>query len=167
MKKEETQVVGQATLSPEELDAQAKKLAEQKARKLANDKRLKELHKQEAADRVKKAGALVAYMKQNKLFEKLSPDFQDFLNKLANPPVSRSTVSVFDILFGENAKVGTTVTLMEAFQKTMKGKAQIDHFIEKKWKPAGIIVEFENDANNLLNSKYILKKLADKAVVEE
>ena len=141
---------------------------EQKAKKLANDKRLKQLHKQEAEERVVKSKELLAYMKKQGTFDTLTPDLQDFLTKLANPPVQHSTVSVFSIMFGDNPTVGQTITLMDAFQKTMKGKSTIDHFVNKKWAPAGIIVEFTQDAENMLNSTYTIKALPDGvATVEE
>lgn len=157
----------EVVLTPEQIAEREKKIAEQKAKKLANDKRLKELHKKEAADRVKKAGEFLKYTKDKGIFDKLPKEYQDFLNAIATPIISRSTVSVFNMLFGDDPKVGTTVTLMEAFQKTMKGKAQIDHFISKKWAPAGIVVDYEANANNLLDSKYILKKLATAPVNED
>lgn len=149
------------TIEVQETKAKKQLTPEQKAKKLANDKRLKELHKKEAAERVEKAGKFLKYLKDNKMFEKLSPEYQDFVTSLAIPPANRSITSLFEVLFGASPKVGQSITLMEAFQKSMKGKAQIDHFLEKKWKPAGIIVEYEANPEQL-NSKYIIKALPNK-----
>lgn len=153
----EAKVKEEKVLTPEE----QKKLAERKAKKLANDKRLKELHKQEAIDRTKKAGEFLKLIKENKMFDKLPPDMQKFVTDLAVPPVTRNVTSVFETLFGTTPKVGDSITLMDVFNKTMKGKAQIDHFIEKKWKPNGIIVEFEPDPVKV-NSRYVIKALPNK-----
>lgn len=142
-------------LTPE----QEQKLKEQKARKLANDKRLKELHRKEAQERDAKAKVLLDYLKQKGLYDQLTDELKEFVTKLATPTPVHNTVSVFSILFGDNPQVGQKITLMEAFKKTAKGKANIDHFVNKKWKEAGIIVEYTPNAESLLDGVYEIKAL--------
>lgn len=164
--KKEVQNNVEPQLTPEQIAEREEKIAKQKARKLANDKRLKELHKQEAVDRIEKCKKMLQYFKDSGIYNQLGEEWQKFLVDLATVAAPRTTVSVFSRLFGDNPQVGQTVTLMEAFEKTMKGKAQIDHFIKKKWEPAGIVVSFEQNPDNLLNSVYKLEKLADKPLNE-
>ena len=136
--------------------SEAEKLEAFKANKREAAARFKEKKAKEKADRIENAKAIIDELKDGKYWDKLSDKGKAFLNGLANPTASAGgTSSLFKTLFGDNPQVGATFTLNEAFQKTLKGKANIDFYV-KKWADKGTIVSFKADADNILNSVYTL-----------
>ena len=134
-------------------DAQSKKEANKEAAK-----RFKERRAAEKADRIVKAKELIAYMQDKGYWDELSDDLKDFLNGMANPGSAAGNSSLFKTIFGDNPQVGESVTLQEVFNKTLKGKSNIDFYV-KRWAEKGIVVSYEADAANLLNSKYVITAL--------
>ena len=135
--------------------AQTKKEAKAKAAK-----RFKERRAAEKADRIVKAKELIAYMQDKGYWNELSDELKDFLNGMANPAAGSAAgnSSLFKTIFGDNPQVGDSVTLQEVFNKTLKGKSNIDFYV-KRWAEKGIVVSYEADAANLLNSKYVITAL--------
>lgn len=136
--------------------AQSKKEAKAEAAK-----RFKERRAAEKADRIVKAKELIAYMQDKGYWDELSDDLKGFLNGMANPTAAGSAAgnsSLFKTIFGDNPQVGDSVTLQEVFNKTLKGKSNIDFYV-KRWAEKGIVVSYEADAANLLNSKYVITAL--------
>lgn len=148
-----------------EVDAaeDAEALAKFKESKKAAAQRFKERRAKEKADRIEHAKKLAEELKNSGLWDKISADSQAFISGLANPVAVSGTFggqeSVFHKLFGDNAAVGMSVTLMDAMNKTLKGKAQLDKDI-KKWAEKGTVVSYKADADNLLNSTYTIEQLA-------
>ena len=97
-------------------------------------------------------------MKRDGIWDKLDDECKGFVNGLANPvsAAGNGTESVFTKLFGANPAVGASFTLSDAFNKTLKGKANIDHLV-KKWSEKGIVVSFKKNDNNILDSVYTLE----------
>lgn len=137
----------------------AEKLAKFKEAKKEAAKKFKERKAQEKADRIEKSKKIIEELKKANIFDKLTADSKAFLEGMANPvTVSGGTTSFFNVMFGADPKVGTSVKLADVFNKTLKGKAQIDHYV-KKWAEAGKVVTFKQDSSNILNSTYVIEKL--------
>lgn len=138
----------------------AEKLAKFKEAKKEAAKRFKERRAQEKADRIVKSKKLIEALKKQGVYDKLDAESKTFLEGLANPVanVSGGTTSFFNVMFGATPKVGDSVKLADVFNKTLKGKAQIDHYV-KKWAEAGKVVTFKADTSNILNSTYVIEKM--------
>lgn len=95
------------------------------------------------------------------IFDKLSAKSKGLVLQLCKDPAVKavSTQSTtFSKLFGPTPKVGDKVTLIEAFNRTDKGKASINIEL-KRWAQKGIIVDFVEDSSNTKNSTYVIKAL--------
>lgn len=139
--------------------SEAAKLEKFKEMKREAAQRFKEKRAKEKVERVENAKAIIEELKDGKYWDKLSDKSKAFLNGLANPTASNSgNSSLFKTLFGDNPQVGATFTLNEAFQKTLKGKANIDFYV-KRWAEKGTVVSFKQDADNILNSTYTLEEI--------
>lgn len=143
--------------------AEAEKLAKFKAQKKEAAARFKERKAAEKATRQKTAAEIIAELKEKNLWDNFPEKGKTFLNELATPTVTSSNGSLFKTMFGDNPQVGDSITLQTAFEKTLKGKSNIDYYVTKRWAPKGIVVEFETDSANLFASKYIIKALPDNA----
>ncbi len=158
-KKDKSQVVEPQVAGTEEAGmTEAEKLEKFKAAKKAAAKRFKERKAQEKVDRIEGAKKLIDVMKRDEIWDKLDDECKGFINGLANPvsAAGNGTESVFTKLFGANPAVGASFTLSDAFNKTLKGKANIDHLV-KKWSEKGIIVSFKKNDTNILDSVYTLE----------
>lgn len=158
-KKDKTQVVEPQVAETKEAGmTEAEKLEKFKAAKKAAAKRFKERRAQEKVNRIEGAKKLIDVMKRDGIWDKLDDECKGFVNGLANPvsAAGNGTESVFTKLFGANPAVGATFTLSDAFNKTLKGKANIDHLV-KKWSEKGIVVSFKKNDNNILDSVYTLE----------
>ena len=166
-KKDKTQVVEpQVAESPlaetpkaiaQKAESEAEKLEKFKAAKKAAAKRFKERRAQEKVNRIEGAKKLIDVMQRDGIWDKLDDECKGFVNGLANPvSAANGTESVFTKLFGANPAVGASFTLSDAFNKTLKGKANIDHLV-KKWSEKGIVVSFKKNDNNILDSVYTLE----------
>lgn len=131
-------------------DTKAKKAAA--AKRFAENQKAKKAATQEAAKKV------LDFLASKKI--ELPADLNKALNDIANPVAQHSsgTSSLFTTLFGATPKVGTSVTLIDVFNKTFKGKAEIDRAV-KKWAEKGIVVEFKQAAK-LPESTYTIKALS-------
>ncbi len=139
--------------------SEAEKLAAFKASKAEAAKRFKEKRAAEKAERIEKSKKLIAALQKQGVWDKLSAEDRAFLEGLAVPTsaVAGST-SLFNVIYGASPKVGDKKTLMEIFQLTQKGKSQIDAKV-KDWAKDGKVVTCKIDANNILNSVYVIEKL--------
>lgn len=163
-KKDKTQVVESQVVEPQVVEpkaiaeSEAEKLEKFKAAKKAAAKRFKERRAQEKVNRIEGAKKLIDVMKRDGIWDKLDDECKGFVNGLANPvsAAGNGTESVFTKLFGANPAVGASFTLSDAFNKTLKGKANIDHLV-KKWSEKGIVVSFKKNDNNILDSVYTLE----------
>ena len=137
---------------------------EQKAKKAASAKAWLENKKKENEKRVALTQELIEKLKKLNVYDKLDSNMQQLLNGIAFPTTGRvAGTSVFSQLFGENPTVGTSVTLRDVFDKTLKGKAEISHYT-KLWLEKGIQVVFEENAASPVESKFVLKSLNYKSV---
>lgn len=158
-KKDKTQVVEPQVVETKEAGmTEAEKLEKFKAAKKAAAKRFKERRAQEKVNRIEGAKKLIDVMKRDGIWDKLDDECKGFVNGLANPvsAAGNGTESVFTKLFGANPAVGASFTLSDAFNKTLKGKANIDHLV-KKWSEKGIVVSFKKNDTNILDSVYTLE----------
>lgn len=137
--------------------SEAEKLEAFKAKKREAAERFKERRVKEKAEKIEKAKALIDNMKNAGIYDSLSDADKAFLNGLANPSAGSSagTSSLFSQLF-PTGEIGASITLKEAFNKTLKGKSAIDHYI-KKWSEKGIVVSFKKNDTDILESTYVLE----------
>lgn len=131
-------------------------------------KRFKQM-KKEAADRFKKkraeekaaaveaAKSIINFLKVQNLWDGLAVEGQEWLSEIARPKATANQ-NMFKVLFGETPQVGDTITLAEAFQKTLKGKSNIDFYV-KRWAAKGILVSYSQSNENLLDSTYKIETL--------
>ena len=147
---------------------EAERLEAFKAKKRAAAQRWKENKIKEKNDRVEKAKKFIEDLKSNGLYDKLTAEQKEFLGSLASSNNSNgSNSSLFKQLFGDNPAVGDTITLRDAFEKTLKGKSNIDFYV-KRWAEKGIVVSFSKNTDNQLDSTYTIEALNGKdASVED
>ena len=134
----------------------ADKDAEFKAKKAAAAKKFAENQKKRKEDLIKFSKEVIA----NKGFETLSAEAKKFFSDCANPVVRTaggSTQSFINKVFGDEPKVGQSITLLDYMKKTFKSKADLDKAV-KLWAEKGIVVEFKAAANQL-ESTYTIKAL--------
>lgn len=158
----DSQIVGSEVI--EGAQTEAEKLEAFKAKKRAAAQRWKENRAKEKTDRIEKAKKFIEDLKANGLYDKLNDEQKAFINGIANPVNSSNggNSSLFKTLFGDNPQIGASFTLNEAFQKTLKGKSNLDFYV-KRWAEKGTIVTFKQDAENILNSVYTLEAMGSAA----
>lgn len=142
----------------EVIETEAEKLESFKAKKRLAAERFKERKAKEKSEKIEKAKALVDNMKNAGIYDSLSDADKAFLNSLMNPStpsVGSGVGSLFSQLF-PTGEIGASITLKEAFNKTLKGKSAIDHYT-KKWAEKGIIVSFKKNDTDILESVYVLE----------
>lgn len=156
-KKDKSQVFGGeagTTLSAEE------KLARFKEAKKAAAQRFKERKAEEKTARIEGAKKIIDELQASGVYDGLSAESKSFLNGLVAPAArSGGTSSLFTALFGAHPKVGDSITLNDAFQKTLKGKANLDFYV-KRWAEKGIIVTFHQN-DNILESTYVIDAILE------
>lgn len=141
----------------------AEKLERFKKMKREAAERFKERRAKEKAEHVENAKTLIEELKNGGYWDSVSEKSRLFLIGVANPTNGAGgNNSLFRTLFGDNPQVGDTVTLNEAFQKTLKGKSNLDFYV-KRWADKGTIVSFKQDAENILNSVYVLESIGGSA----
>ena len=136
----------------------ADKDAEFKAKKAAAAKAFAERQKEKKAGIVENAKKLIDLDAKGTI--KLPEDLKKFYSELANPVVRTaggSTSSFINKVFGDEPKVGDSITLLDYMKKTLKSKADLDKAV-KLWNEKGIVVEFKAAANQL-ESTYTIKAL--------
>jgi basic membrane lipoprotein Med (substrate-binding protein (PBP1-ABC) superfamily) len=135
-----------------------------KEKKKAAAARFKERQLAKRDDTYKNALALKDALTKEGVFEKLSTEVRTFVANLAKDPAERRVAtgfggpSVFSTIFGENPKLGTSVTLQAIFDKTAKGKSTMDVWL-KRWDEKGIKVEFKANKEKFTESTYTLRAL--------
>lgn len=127
--------------------------------------RYRKRREEERVAGVESAKNIINWFKSTDNWDKLSEDAQNFLTGFLRPRVVANK-SMLTVLFGESPKVGDTFTLSEAFQKTLKGKSNIDFYV-KRWAAKGILVSYSQDNENILNSTYRLETLPEGTFDEE
>jgi hypothetical protein len=136
----------------------ANKDAEFKAKKAAAAKAFAERQKEKKAAIVENAKKLIDLDAKGTI--KLPEDLKKFYSEIANPVVRTaggSTSSFINKVFGDEPKVGQSITLLDYMKKTLKSKADLDKAV-KLWNEKGIVVEFKAAANQL-ESTYTIKAL--------
>lgn len=148
----------QVTGSAQKNEHKATNDAEFKAKKAAAAKAFAERQKQKKEAAIENAKKLIELHTKGTI--KLPEDLFKFYNDLANPVVRAaggSTSSFINKVFGDEPKVGQSITLLDYMKKTLKSKADLDKAV-KLWAEKGIIVEFKAAANQL-ESTYTIKAL--------
>ena len=98
-------------------------------------------------------------IKKNGIYDKLTQASKDFVVGLTvEKTVASSNGGIFNVLFGEQPKVGDKVTLKDAFDKTLKGKATIDLMV-KRWKEKGIEIKYNPNTAKMIESTYEITAL--------
>lgn len=141
-------------------EREAEKLEAFKAKKREAAERFKNRKAEEKKERKEAAIEIVGMLKDEGIYDRLPERAKNFFSNIINGGASNGggTSSLFKTLFGDNPQVGATITLNDAFTKTLKGKSNIDFYI-KKWADKGTIVSFKQDAENILNSIYVLEAI--------
>jgi hypothetical protein len=147
--------MAEAKVTPE----MAAKAEEKKQAKAEAAKRWKEKKQAQAKANIEGAKKMIADLKKNGGWDKLSDEHKKFLEGLAEPKATAASGNsgLFATLFPD-AKVGDSITLDQVFAKTLKGKTNIDHYC-KKWAEKGIIVECKEDKTDLRKSTYTIVKM--------
>lgn len=140
---------------------EAEKLEKFKASKREAAKRFKERRAKEKADRVEGMKKFIERAQSTGTWDKFTDEEKAFLSGIANPAVSGgfNNESTFTKMFGDAPSVGQKITLREAFEKTLKGKANIDKLV-KEWAEKGTVVTFTPNGSNVLDGIYTIEALA-------
>lgn len=141
--------------------AEAEAVEAKKEAKREAAKRFTERKAQEKQERIEKSSKLIEKLKKENLWDKIGAEYQEFLTKLAtaNPNSGAASNSTFNKMFGATPKVGDKVTLLQAFERTFKGQADIDRLVRTKWAEAGIEVKYTADTKDVFKSVYEIVKL--------
>lgn len=139
-----------------DVEAAAKELEARKEAKREAAKRFTERKAQEKQERIEKSSKLIEKLKNEKLWDKIGAEYQEFLTKLATASngSNASSNSTFNKMFGATPKVGDKVTLLQAFERTFKGQADIDRLVRTKWADNGIEVKYTADTKDVFKSVY-------------
>lgn len=130
------------------------------ARKPLTEEQKKAFKEKEAAKKAaykKGAADIKDLLEKSKLTDKLTAEAKTFLDHFTNTDLNMAKGSTFNVLF-PNVKVGASVTLKEAMERTLKGMGVIDAYV-KVWAKKGIVVEKKLDAKEPIKSTYIIKAL--------
>ena len=82
------------------------------------------------------------------VWKNLSPAEQQLLIKYSVIPNNRATsqtLVMFHKLFGDEPKIGSTITVQDAILKTLKGKAELVKLFRNLNEKHGIVVEYHED----------------------
>lgn len=102
---------------------------------------------------------LCQYLKDQKIYDKLAPEYQKFVDDVLAGPARTGFggQSFFNKVFGDEPKVGDSITLLDYMKKTLQAKGKLDKAI-KEWAEKEIVVEFTEKPNQL-ESVYTIKKM--------
>ena len=99
-------------------------------------------------------------LSNKKIVNQLDASDVAFLKWLDREPgASTAGGSTFTKLYGTEPKVGDKITLQDAFDKTFKGKSQMDSVIKKLKEKNGIEIVFEFNKDKPALSTYTIKSL--------
>ena len=138
--------------------AAADKLEVYKKAKREAAQRFKERRTAEKEERVKKAQAIKDKLISGGFYDQLDEENKVFLEELINGKTTVNNSSLFNSIFGASPKIGDSKTLKEIFEKTLKGKSAVDAYV-KRWAEKGIVVNFNKDPADILNSTYTIAKM--------
>lgn len=143
------------------MGAEAEALEARKEAKREAAKRFTERKAKEKAERIEKSAKLIDLLKKENVWDKLPDEYKDFLTKLSTASSNSgiATTSTFALMFGADAKVGTKVTLRQAFERTFKGQNDIDRLVRTKWLQKGIEVKYTVDSKDIFMSTYEIVKM--------
>lgn len=159
----------EAMVDSEAMDPMATVAVEDDAAKMEHYKQQKkeaaERHKAkvaaEKAARIENAQKLKEQLESAGVWDGLDEELKAFVEKLGTKKVSTGGRSnLFNTLFGADPKVGDSISLEDAFNKTLKGKATIDYYV-KRWVKQGTIVTFVPNQANMLKSTYVIEALSN------
>lgn len=143
----------------DELEAQKKEEFKQRKREAAQ--RFKERRAEEKVRFKEDVKALTTELHDSGIWDQLSDESKRIITKWSTPkPDAIGGTSFFNKMFGDNPQVGDSVTLREAFERTLKGQNNIDYYVTKRWPERGIIVKFEKN-DNILESTYTIESLGE------
>lgn len=147
----------------EAVETEADKAEKFKLQKKEAAKRFKEKKKKEAEERLANYNKFLASIKASGTYDKFTDEEKQLLESFTKPvtKTSNNTSGLFVTLF-PNAKVGDSITLMEAFQRSMQGKPKIDSYV-KKWVDKGIVIKYTANQENVMNSTYTIEALPPNA----
>lgn len=159
-------LMGQDTGSQVKAPAAAPAAADvdaKKAKKKETEKRIKERKRAARKEQYENALKLRDELQKAGILDKLSDASKNLIKALTVDPATRTASSfggpsVFQTLFGASPKVGQSITLAEAFDKTYKGKSTLDMWV-KKWAEKGVIVECVLNQQKMLATTYTIKAL--------
>lgn len=155
---EDIQNEAAAPVAAEPTAAAADKLEAYKQAKREAAQRFKERRNAEKEERVKKAQSIKDKLISGGFYDQLDEENKAFLEELINGKTTVNNSSLFNAIFGASPKVGDSKTLKAIFEKTLKGKSAVDAYV-KRWAEKGIIVEFNKDSADILNSTYTIVKM--------
>ena len=143
-----------------ELKNEATKAEEKVERKPLTEEQKKAFKEKEQAKKAaykKGAADIKDLIEKSKLNDKLTAEAKAFLDHFTNSTLGAAKSNVFSALF-PNAKVGASVTLKDAMEKTLKGMGVIDAYV-KVWAKKGIVIEKKLDTKEPVKSTYTIKAL--------
>lgn len=132
--------------------------AERKAKKAEASKRWAENKAKERDERIKNAQKLAEHLKKNNVWDKLTPELQQYVVELGTPSTANTNNGVFQQIFGVSPKVGDKVTFLQVVEKTCKGLAPMLKYI-KTWAERGIVVEYTANPAKPLEGLFTIKAL--------
>lgn len=99
---------------------------------------------------------LVREIADAKLLPQFSQDSQDFIKRLLRNPAAREG-TLFNKVFGAEAKIGDSITLEEFMKKTLLAKSRLDGYL-LRWKAQGIEIEVKTQ-EKILDTVYTITKI--------
>lgn len=158
-KKDKSQVIeGQEVVDETVAATEAEKLEKFKQQKKEAAKRFKERRAAEKENTIKTAQKFIESCKADGKWDAMADEYKQWLCNLANPVAAAGNEPVFNKLFGANPEIGTKVTMREVFEKTLKGKSNIDNLV-KKWAERGIVVSYQPNPEDITQSTYTVESL--------
>lgn len=161
-KKDKSQVIDGQVMDPtaegvadEEAQAKLEKFKQQKKEAA---KRFHEKRAAEKANRQQTAVKFIESCKADGKWDTMADEYKKWLTDMANPVSASGNEPVFGKLFGANPQVGDSITMRDVFEKTLKGKSNIDNLC-KKWAEKGIIVSYKANPEDITLSTYTIESL--------
>lgn len=135
---------------------EAKAIEEAKAKKRESAKKWAENKKAEKAARKEKAAQIIEKLKAGGAWDQLDDSEKKFFIDESNG--QGATNSLFNKVFGDNPKVGDSITLQTFMEKTLKGKSQLDFYVKNRWAERGITV-IEKPNADIRMTEYVIEAL--------
>lgn len=139
-------------------EAAAEKLAKFKEAKKEAAKRHKEKVAAQKNATIEGANESIKILKENNLWDSLPDSVKQYFVAQSQLGTSSGNEPVFAKLFGDNPQVGDSITIRDVFQKTLKGKSNMDNLV-KKWAEKGIVISYAANAEDITLSTYTIESL--------